>query len=94
MKEKRKCTNCAFCQRFENFGEKRMRCWQEPGVCDHAFTQTIEEGENYVCDEHRFQDERDAELYEEAFIEYRDHKNAIKKLEEKYPSLKNLVDND
>lgn len=89
--EKRKCSNCAFCQRFK-YSQKddyeMMRCWMEPGVCDHAFCQTMTEAESYVCDEHRFPEERARELYETAKEKYEYYKKCIKDLEEKYPSLK------
>lgn len=89
--EKRKCSNCAFCQRFK-YSQKddyeMMRCWMEPGVCDHAFCQTMKEAESYVCDEHRFPEERARELYETAKEKYEYYKKCIKDLEEKYPSLK------
>ena len=49
MAEKRKCSNCAFCERLKLLGDENvMRCWHEPGVCDHAFVLPIEEAENYV----------------------------------------------
>ena len=93
--EKRKCSNCAFCQRFK-YSQKddyeMMRCWMEPGVCDHAFCQTMKEAENYVCDEHRFREERDKELFEEAKYQYVYHKERMEKLEEIYPQLKDLKD--
>lgn len=89
--EKRKCSNCAFCQRFK-YSQKddyeMMRCWMEPGVCDHAFCQTMTKAESYVCDEHRFPEERARELYETAKEKYEYYKKCIKDLEEKYPSLK------
>ena len=95
MAEKRKCSNCAFCQRFK-YSQKddyeMMRCWLEPGVCDHAFCQTMKEAENYVCDEHRFQEEREKELFEEAKSKYLDHKFALRQLEDRYPQLKDLKD--
>lgn len=95
MAEKRKCSNCAFCQRFK-YSQKddyeMMRCWMEPGVCDHAFCQTMKEAENYVCDEHRFQEEREKELFEEAKSKYLDHKLALRQLEDRYPQLKDLKD--
>ena len=95
MAEKRKCSNCAFCQRFKYFSKddyEMMRCWMEPSVCDHAFCQTMEEAENYVCDEHRFLEEREKELFEEAKSKYFDYKLAISRLEERYPQLKDLKD--
>ena len=91
MNTKRKCSNCAFCQRFK-YSQKddyeMMRCWQESGVCDHAFCQTMKEAENYVCDEHRFKEEREKELFEEAKERYEYYKKCINDLEEKYPVLK------
>ena len=93
MAEKRKCSNCAFCERLKLLGDENvMRCWHEPGVCDHAFVLPIEEAENYVCDEHRFREERDKELFEEAKYQYVYHKERMKKLEEIYPQLKDLKD--
>ena len=95
MEEKRKCSNCAFCQRFK-YSQKddyeMMRCWMKPGVCDHAFCQTMEEAENYVCDEHRFREERERELFEEAKDDYKTYKERIRELEDKYPQLKDLKD--
>ena len=91
--EKRKCSNCTFCESLTLLGgENVMRCWHEPGVCDHAFVQSIEEAENYVCDEHRFQEEREKELFEEAKSKYLDHKLALRQLEDRYPQLKDLKD--
>ena len=91
---KRNCTNCAFCERFKYYSEDKMemmRCWQEPGVCDHAFVQSMHDAEDYVCDEHRTKEEREKELFEEAKVTYTYFKKRIKALEEKYPSLKDLV---
>lgn len=90
---KRNCTNCAFCERFKyspKDSSEMMRCWQEPGVEDHAFVQSISAGENYVCDEHRTKEEREKELFEQAKLEYIRSKKYIKELEEKYPVLKTL----
>ena len=59
---KRNCTNCAFCERFKYSSKdetEMMRCWQEPGVCDHAFVQTMNDAKDYVCDEHRTEKERE-----------------------------------
>ena len=47
-----------------------MRCWQEPGVCDHAFVQSMNVAEDYVCDEHRTREEREKELFEQAKEDY------------------------
>ncbi len=91
MAEKRKCSNCTFCDILTLVGNKRvMRCWHEPGVCDHAFVQPIEEAENYVCDEHRYKEEREKELFEEAKYDYKTYKERIRELEEKYPQLKEM----
>ena len=68
-----------------------MRCWQEPGVCDHAFVQSMNAAEDYVCDEHRTKEEREKELFEKAKVAYTYFKKRIKALEEKYPSLKKLI---
>ena len=90
---KRNCTNCAFCERFKYFSKDKtemMRCWQEPGVCDHAFVQSMNAAKNYVCNEHRTKEEREEDLFEEAKWEYADCKKRIKDLEEKYTSLKEL----
>ena len=81
-----------------------MRCWQEPGVCDHAFVQSMSAAEDYVCDEHHTKEEREKELFEKAkedYMWYKKHlekvkedymwhKKHVKALEEKYPSLKDL----
>lgn len=67
-----------------------MRCWQEPSVCDHAFVQSMNEAKHYVCDEHRTKEEREKDLFEKAKMDYTYCKRHIKKLEEKYPSLKDL----
>ena len=91
---KRNCTNCAFCERFKyspKDNTEMMRCWQESGVCDHAFVQSMNVAENYVCDEHHTKEEREKELFEEAKRDYTYCKERIKKLEEKYPSLENLI---
>jgi hypothetical protein len=68
-----------------------MRCWEEPGVCDHAFVQSMSDAEDYVCDEHLTKKEREKELFEKAKGEYAYCKEHIKTLEEKYPSLKDLI---
>lgn len=89
----RNCSNCAFCERFKYSPKDKtemMRCWQEPGVCDHAFVQSMTAAEDYVCDEHRTKEEREKELFEEAKLTYIHFKKHIKMLEEKYPSLKDL----
>lgn len=86
----RKCTNCAFCQRFKyssNDKTEQMRCWMEPGVCDHAFVQSIKEAENYVCEEHKFQEEHIRELYEDAKEKY---ENAKEKYEYYKKEMKKL----
>ena len=91
---KRNCTNCAFCERFKYSPKdetEMMRCWQEPGVCDYAFVRSMNGAEDYVCDEHRTKKEREKELFEEAKDDYMYCKEHIKELEEKYPSLKNLI---
>lgn len=47
----RNCTNCAFCERFKYSPKDKtemMRCWQEPGVCDRAFVQSMNDAEDYV----------------------------------------------
>ena len=90
----RNCTNCAFCERFKYSPKDKtemMRCWQEPGVCDHAFVQSMNGAEDYVCDEHRTKEERENYLFELAKEEYRCCKNHIKELEIKYPTLKNMI---
>jgi hypothetical protein len=87
----RKCSNCAFCERLKLLGnENVMRCWHKPGVCDHAFVQPITEAENYVCEEHRYKEEREKELFEEAKYDYKTYKERIRELEEKYPQLKEM----
>lgn len=91
---KRNCANCAFCERFKYSPKDKtemMRCWQEPGVCDHAFVQSMNDAEEYVCDEHRTKEEREKELFEDAKESYIWGKQRIRELEEKYPSLKDLV---
>lgn len=91
---KRNCTNCAFCERFKYSPKdetEMMRCWQESGVCDHPFVQSMNDAEDYVCDEHRTKEEKEKELFELAKGEYRYCKCYIKQLEEKYLSLKDLI---
>lgn len=91
---KRNCANCAFCERFKYSSKdetEMMRCWEEPGVCDHAFVQSMNAAENYVCDEHRTKEEREKELFEKTKEDYMYCKKHIKTLEEKYPSLKDLI---
>jgi hypothetical protein len=97
MSETRKCTNCAFCQRFKYSpkdpdSEQMMRCWQRPSVCDHAYVRKLSEAEKEqdVCDEHMFKEEREAQLYEKAKCEYASHLKSIKELEEKYPDFKDI----
>ncbi len=68
-----------------------MRCWQEPGICDNPFVQSIDEAKYYFCDEYRTKEERKKDLFEEAKKDYMYYKKHIKELEEKYPSLKDLV---
>lgn len=48
------------------------------------------EQENNVCYEHRFKEEREADLFEEAKHDYVTYKRLINELEEKYLSLKDL----
>ena len=91
---KRSCANCAFCERFKYSPKDKtemMRCWQEPGVCDYPFVQSMNAAEDHVCDEHRTKEEREKELFEEAKVTYAYFKKRIKSLEEKYPSLKKLI---
>lgn len=93
MGQKRTCSNCAFCNRFkytDTDTRELMRCWQEPGVCDHPFIQTMLQAEKYVCNNHRFQEERDKEMFEQAKLDIIYHKKVIKQIEEKYPSLKDF----
>ena len=40
-----------------------MRCWQKPGVCDHAFVQSMNAAEGYVCDEHCTKEEREKRTF-------------------------------
>ena len=96
MTMERKCTNCAFCERI-SYGvayvpkekwPQEIRCWEEPGVCDHAFVISLKEAENYVCENHRTEEEHEAELFEHAKVEIAHYKARIKELEEKYPELK------
>lgn len=90
---KRNCTNCVFCERFKFSSKDKtelMRCWQEPGVCDHAFVQSMNDAEDYVCDEHHTKEEREKELFQEAKEDYMYCKMYIRELEEKYPSFKEL----
>lgn len=91
--KKRVCTNCAFCQRFK-YSQKddyeMMRCWMEPSVCDHAFCQTVKEGDNYSCEEHMFREERDNQLKWMAHEKYVECKRKIAELEEKYPEFKEM----
>ena len=90
----RNCTNCAFCERFKYSPKDKtemMRCLEEPGAFDHAFVQSMNNAECYVCEEHRTKEEREKELFEEAKEDYTYCKKHIKELEEKYPSLKHLI---
>lgn len=90
----RNCTNCAFCERFKYFPNDKtemMRCWEEPGAFDHAFVQSMNNAEYYVCDEHRTKEEREKEIFESAKEDYMYYKKRIKALEEIYPSLKDLI---
>lgn len=89
---KRNCTNCAFCERFKYSQKDKtemMRCrhWQGPYVCDHAFIQSMDVAEDYVCDEHCTKEEKEKELFEQAKEDYKHYKICIRNLEEKYPSL-------
>lgn len=89
--QERKCTNCAHCDRYIGLcKEERMRCWYEPGVCDHAFAISLKEAANYVCENHAFKEEWEQELYDRAVFEYESLKKSIKSLEEKYPQLKDI----
>lgn len=91
----RKCTNCVFCQRFKyssNDKTEQMRCWMEPRVYDHAFVQSIKEAENYVCEEHKFQEEYIRELYENAKEKYEYYKKEMEELEKTCPQLKTKSD--
>ena len=89
----RNCSNCTFQQLFKYSSldkSKMMRCWEEPGVCDHAFVQSEKAGKKYVCSEHRTKEERDLELYNEAKFDYAIYKRRIKELETKWPTLATL----
>lgn len=91
---KRNCTNCVYCERFKYSPKdetEMMRCWQEPGDFDHAFVQSMNDAEDYFCDEHRTKEEREKELFEKTKANYMYYKKRIKELEEEYPSLKDLV---
>ena len=97
MSEERKCTNCAFCDEFkynpkDPDAEQMFRCWRRSEECDYIYVRKISEAEQEkdVCAEHRFKEERDAELFEKAKHDYVTYKRLINELEEKYPSLKDL----
>ena len=95
--EKRKCTNCAFCEKI-SYGigyvpkeqwSGEIRCWHEPGVCDNAFVISLKEAEEHSCPSHRFKEENEAELYQKAVYDLAYFKKRIADLERDYPELKN-----
>lgn len=44
------CANCYHIQKIKETGE--YRCWEEPGVCDHAYILTKQESQKYRCYEY------------------------------------------
>lgn len=96
---KKNCTNCAYCERFEGYNKNYkpapcMRCWEEPDVCDHPISMTIEEAKYYTCENHRTVEEREQEKIEEATYEVRENLNSIKRLFKQYPTLKDKFKNE
>lgn len=91
---KRNCINCVYCERFKYSPKDKtemMRCWEEPGALDHAFVQPMNDAEDYVCGKHITKEEKEKVLFKQAKENYIYYKKCIKELEEKYPSLKDLI---
>ena len=87
----RNCLNCAHCDKYIGLGnEERMRCWYEPGVCDHAFACPLSEVAHYVCDNHRTEEEWKQDLYDAAVFEYQNLRSRMLSLEKQYPQLKDI----
>lgn len=91
MKEKyRNCSNCAHCDRFKySSGDKEemMRCWSHPDVCDHAFVQTIAEGQKYTCYNHETVKEFADKRLHSAVFDLNIAKRAVKDILERYQCL-------
>lgn len=96
--EKRKCTNCAFCEKIgygigyipRKHWTEQLRCWHHPDVCDHPRVVSFKEGEKYVCELHMFREEREKQLLEIDRKKYVEHWEEIRKLEEKHPEFKEM----
>lgn len=96
---KNNCTNCAYCERFEGYDRnyKRapcMRCWEEPDVCDHPMSMTIEEAKYYTCENHKSPEQFEKEKYEDATYDVKRWFTSIKKTFEQYPTLKEKFKNE
>jgi hypothetical protein len=90
---KRNCTNCAYCERFDGYDKNYkkapcMRCWEEPGVCDHPISMTMEEAKLYTCENHKTPGEYADEKYNDAACDVMEWIKSIKKTFDKYPTLK------
>lgn len=86
---KRNCINCAYATFFEVFKEKQLRCWEEPGMCDHPMCISIGEGKNYVCENHKTKEEFEEVQFLCAQNRLEEIEAERKRILEKYPSLNN-----
>ena len=86
---KRSCLNCGYGTIIKTHGQC-VRCWMEPGVCDHAFVIGVEEAEFYKCENHMTEEEKKAYEKEKARNEYLSHLQSIHRILKKYPEFINL----
>jgi hypothetical protein len=77
------CKDCGHGQFFELLGgEKKLRCWCEPSVCDHAFCISAIEAEVHTCENFITKDELEEERKEAIKGEIKELKERLKRLEE------------
>ena len=77
------CKDCGHGEFIELCGgEKKLRCWCEPSVCDHAFCISSTEAEAYTCENFINKDELEEERREARRGEIKELKERLKRLEE------------
>ncbi len=91
----RRCENCAHRDEFLGYDRNyqhimKIRCWEEPNVCDHPMCISMDEAKSYTCENHMFQEEKDEMLYEKDKVEYVELKKKMNNLLEKHPEFKKL----
>lgn len=92
----RRCENCAHRDEFTGYDDSykhlinKMRCWEEPGVCDHPMCISMEKAKTYTCENHMFQKEMDEMRYEKDKSDYIELKRRLNLLLEKHPEFKKL----